>query len=378
MHEKPRTHMEEEMTRSSWTRRRRVGVLGVLCIAVVALAAMTVSVAGAAQKAKSSIIWLEQGAGHPNWEAPHKAAAEAGQGLGVSCKAVSGNLNPQDQANIMRQLVDQHPTVIMLNSIDPKAMVPAVKYAKSKGVKVLNMYGVDRTATASVTFDEIRTGRVAAKVTLDLLKQRYGSAKGEVAVLSGILGQPASDLRAKGFTDFLKSQHGVKVDAVQPTNWDGTKASASMQDFLVKYPNLAFVYTLSDTLALPAANIADRQGKLCTQQKNWKSNSSCVGFVSADGIFTDQVKSGKFFATQLYSPEWSGFLFAQLASNLAHGKKVAKVTNIDAFLVTPKNATCSLKMINDMKKKIRRFPFAPSLQQIAQSKYHCAVLDAKL
>src|SRR5919205_734437 len=168
---------------------------------------------------------LTAGAGNPYWEAQHRAAAEAGRRLGFTFKAVSGNLNPQDQANIMRQLVNQHPTVIMLNSIDPKAMVPAVTYAKSKG---------------------------------------------EVAVMSGILGQPASDLRAKGFTDYMKTQKGVKVDAVQPTNWAADKASAAMQDFLVKFPNLGFVYTLSDTLALPAANIADRQGKLCTQQKNWK------------------------------------------------------------------------------------------------------------
>jgi ribose transport system substrate-binding protein len=370
--------MEEAMTRSSWTRRRRVGVLGVLGVAIVAWAAMTVSGAGAAQKAKPSIIWLEQGAGNPYWEAQHKAAAEAGRRLGFSFKAVSGNLNPQDQANIMRQLVDQKPTVIMLNAIDPKAMGPALNYAKQKGVKVLNMYGVDGKATASVTFDEIRTGRVAAKVTLGLLKQRFGSAKGEVAVLSGILGQPASDLRAKGFTNYMKTQSGVKVDAVQPTNWAADKASAAMQDFLVKYPNLSFVYTLSDTLALPAANIADRQGKLCTQKANWSSNASCVGFVSADGIFANQVKGGKFFATQLYSPEWSGYLFAQLASNLAFGKPNPKVTKINAFLVTPQNAACSLKMINDMKGHMRTFPFGPSLQAIAKTKYHCAVLDANM
>jgi ABC-type sugar transport system substrate-binding protein len=257
-------------------------------------------------------------------------------------------------------------------------MAPAIAYAKSKGVKVLNMYGVEPKATASVTFDEIRTGRVAAKVTLDLLKQRFGSPKGEVAVLSGVLGQPASDLRAKGFTDYLKAHKGVKVDAVQPTNWAADKASAAMQDFLVKYPSLAFVYTLSDTLALPAATIAERQRKLCTQQSNWKSNSSCVGFVSADGIFADQVKSGKFFATQLYSPEWSGYLFAKLAHDVAIGKKTPKTTKINAFLIEPRNATCALRMINDMKKKMRVFPFGPSLQQTARGKYHCQVLDAKM
>ena len=366
------------MTRGSWARRRRVSMLGALCLAVFGVAAVAVANADASRTAKPSIIWLEQGAGNPYWEAQHKAAAEAGRRLGFRFKAVSGNLNPQDQANIMHQLVDQKPTVIMLNSIDPKAMAPALAYAKQKGVKVLNMYGVDGKATASVTFDEIRTGRVAAKVTLGLLKQRYGSAKGEVAVLSGILGQPASDIRAKGFTDYMKKQSGVKVDAVQPTNWAADKASAAMQDFLVKFPNLAFVYTLSDTLALPAANIADRQSKLCTQQNNWKQNSSCVGFVSADGIFANQVKDGKFFATQLYSPEWSGFLFAQLAYNLAAGKAVPKVTKINAFLVTPQNATCSLKMINDMKSHMRTFPFGPSLQAIAKTKYHCPVLDSNM
>ena len=205
------------MRSGSWARR------GLFCLAAIA-AVVAVSAAGASQTAKPSIVWLEQGAGNPYWEAQHKAAAEAGRRLGFRFKAVSGNLNPQDQANIMHQLVDQKPTVIMLNSIDPKAMAPALAYAKQKGVKVLNMYGVDGKATASVTFDEIRTGRVAAKVTLGLLKQRYGSAKGEVAVLSGILGQPASDIRAKGFTDYMKKQSGVKVDAVQPTNWAADKA----------------------------------------------------------------------------------------------------------------------------------------------------------
>jgi len=359
-------------------RLRLVSAVALLAAAAVPAALLATGAGAASSVTKPSIVWLEQGAGNPYWEAQHRAAAEAGRRLGFSFKAVSCNLNPQDQANIMRQLVDQHPTVIMLNAIDPKAMVPALNYAKAKGVKVLNMYGVAPKATASVTFDEIRTGRVAAKVTLDLLKQRYGSVKGEVAVLSGILGQPASDLRAKGFTDYMKTQHGVKVDAVQPTNWAADKASAAMQDFLVKYPNLAFVYTLSDTLALPAADIADRQGKLCTQQKNWSSNSSCVGFVSADGIFADQVKGGKFFATQLYSPEWSGYLFAKLAGDLAHAKKVPAVTKINAFLITPKNAPCALKMVNDMKSKIKTFPFGPSLQTIAKSKYHCAVLDATM
>jgi ribose transport system substrate-binding protein len=359
------------------TRRRSYAVAIATAAAVSAMA--FVGGAGAASRAaKPNIVWLEQGSGNPYWDAQHAAAAEAGRRLGFTFKAVSGNANPQDQANIMHQLVDQHPTVIMLNAIDPKAMVPALQYAKSKGVKVLNMYGVAPQATASVTFDEIRTGRVDAKVTVGLLKQRYGSVKGEIAVLTGVSGQPASDLRAQGFTDYMKTQKGVKVDAVEPTGWAAAKASAAMQDFLVKYPSLGFVYTLSDTLALPAANIAQRQNKLCTQQANWTKNASCVGFVSVDGIFANQVKAGKFFATELYSPQWSGYLYAQLADDLAINKKIPSVTKIDSFLVTPENSTCALKMVNDMTNHLKTFPFAGSLQTIASQKYHCKVLDANM
>jgi ABC-type sugar transport system substrate-binding protein len=356
--------------------RGRLAFLAVL--ALTATASVVALAASAPAATKLKIVWLEQGAGNPYWEAQHRAAAEAGRRLGFSFKAVSGNLNPSDQANIMRQQVDQKPDLIMLNAIDPKAMAPSLAYAKSKGVKVLNLYGIDKRATASVTFSEIRTGRVAAKVTIGLLKQRYGKAAGKVAVLTGILGQPASDLRAKGFTDYMKTQPGVKVVAVQPTGWQADKASAAMQSWLVKYPDLAFVYALSDTLAVPAANIAQRQRRLCTQQSNWTSNSRCTGFVAADGIFADEVKKGRLYATQLYSPEWSGYLFAKIAHDVASGKTYKRTNIINAYLITPANATCSLRMINDMKNKLRTFPFGPSLQAIAKKPYGCKVLDANM
>jgi len=242
---------------------------------------------------------------------------------------------------------------------------------------VLNLYGIDKSATASVTFDEIRSGRVDAKVALDLLKQRYGKVGGKVAVLHGILGQPASDLRAKGFIDWMKKS-GVNVVAVQPTGWQADKASAAMQDWLVKYPDLSLVYALSDTLAVPAMNVADRQNKVCTIKSNWKSNSSCVVFVSVDGIFADQVAKGRLFATELYSPEWSGYLFAQIADAVAKGKPYKKTTLLDSLLVTPTNAACIVRMTKDMTTKTRTFPFGGTMQQIARQRYHCKVLDATM
>ena len=90
-----------------------------------------------------------------------------------------------------------------------------------------------------------------------------------------------------------------------------------MQDWLVKYPDLTMVYALSDTLAVPAMNVAERQQRLCTQTADWTTNPACVMFVSVDGIFTDEVVKGRLYSTELYSPEWSGYAFAELANAVA-------------------------------------------------------------
>ena len=67
-----------------------------------------------------------------------------------------------------------------------------------------------------------------------------------------------------------------------------------------------------------------------------------------------------------------------MADDLATNKKTPSVTKIDSFLVTPENATCALKMVNDMTNHLKTFPFGSSLQKIASGKYHCKVLDANM
>ena len=101
-------------------------------------------------------------------------------------------------------------------------------------------------------------------------------------------------------------------------------------------------------------------------QKDWTSNSSCVAFVSVDGIFADQVQKGKLFATSCTRPEWSGYLYAKLADDVALGKKMPEDDDDRLVPRHAENAACALKMINDMKTKMKTFPFGPSLQLIAR------------
>ena len=348
-------------------------LMGAVLVAVAAPAALAQSPSTSA--GKPEIVWLEQGAGNPYWDAQHAAAAAAGAKLGFDFRAVSGNLDPADQAATLTQLVDQGVDVIMLNAIDPAATAPSVAYANEQGVSVVNLYGIDPNATASVAFDEVRVGEVMAKHALTLLEARYGTPTGTIAVLTGIQGQPASDDRAKGFTDYMATQAGVEVVAEQPTNWAADVASATMQDWLVKYPELSMVYSLSDTLAVPAMNVAERANRLCTKASDWTANESCIQFVAVDGIFVNEVVDGRLYATELYSPEWSGFAFAEVANAVATGATVAPETLLDALLVTPENAECVAAMATEMANDVSNFPFAGSLADIATAR-GCTIVTA--
>ena len=137
-----------------WTASLAAGALAV----TFGSATLAQSPSAPAAGGKPQIVWLEQGAGNPYWDAQHNAAAAAGAKLGFDFKAVSGNLDPAQQAATLRQLVDQGVSVIMLNAIDPTATAPAVAYANEKGVPVVSLYAIDPSSAASVTFDEVKVG----------------------------------------------------------------------------------------------------------------------------------------------------------------------------------------------------------------------------
>ena len=329
---------------------------------------------------KPMIYWLEQGAGNPYWNAQHLAAAQAGKRLGYNFKSFSGNLSATDQAAILKQLADQKPALIMLNSIDPATIIPSIKYAESKGVPVLSLYSDIPQATASIGFNEIRSGQLAAKEAAVFLKQRYGKVTGTIGVLGGVQGQPTSDYRADGFTDYVKAHMpGVKVVAFQPTNWDASQASAAMQDWLTKYPNLSMVYGLSDTITVPAAEVAQRQNRLCLNKpgKNWTSNPSCIIFVSVDGFFLNDDVNGTLFSDEMYSPQWSAYVYGEDAYAIVTHKSYQKNELLKSLLVTSANAACALRMQNAMANSMATFDFTagPTLQAVA-AHYGCKVLDA--
>ena len=212
-----------------------------------------------------------------------------------------------------------------------------------------------------------------AEYAVGLLEARYGEPTGTH--------RPQRNPRAtgerparQGFVDYMEA-NGVEIADVQPTNWQADEASATMENWLTRYPELAMVYSLSDTLTVPAMNIAERQDRLCRNDVEPAELGNCVIFVSVDGIFSNEVVDGRMWATAPYSPEWSGFKFAELAYAVASGGEYEPENVINSMLVTPENAECVVGMTTEMSEDLDNFPFEGTLQEIAADEYGCTVLD---
>lgn len=302
---------------------------------------------------KLTIAFIQIGiSANPFWADQARGATEAGRRLGINVRNISGNQKIADQVQRMNEAIDQHVDAIEIVPLDPKSIEPALQRAKKAGIPVLVLYSVAKNATMISGFDDYNSGKIVGQYTAQVLKQKFGSVKGKVAVLRGALGQTLDSLRTNGFLNVLKKSSGIQVVSEQPTDWTADKAVSIMQDWLVKYPDLTVVYGLSDTITVPALNVA---------QRNPNGKNILFSSIDGDPIGLTAIKNGQMLATALYGPIYAGFRFTEMAYNLAKHHAMPHVHYLKSALVTQKNINAALRMENAMSKQIHTFKFNQTL-----------------
>lgn len=314
---------------------------------------------GAAPGAKKlTIAFIQIGLTNPFWIDQARGATEAAARMGFKVENISGNLKIADQVQRMNDAIDQHVDAIEIIPIDPTSIGPALIRAQKAHIPTLVLYSDAPTATSISGFDEYQSGHQVGVYAAQVLKQKFGKVQGQIAILKGQLGQTLDKTRTGGFTDVMKQYPNVKIVDAQPTDWTADKAVALMQDWLVKYPNLTMVYGLSDTITVPAINVAQRS----PTGKN-------ILFASIDGdpIGITAIKAGTLSCTALYGPIYAGYRFTEIAYKLATHTSVPHVDYLTSALVTTKNVGAALKMENDMSNHIHTFNFDQTLGQALAS-----------
>jgi ribose transport system substrate-binding protein len=193
-----------------------------------------------------------------------KSGVEKGtKAQGFDLVQTNANGDAQQQVNDAINLLSQGVTALVLNPIDSKAIIPAVEKANSMGIPVFTLdRGSDGgKVTSFVASDNVALGATAAKWIADQLTKRYGSAKGNVVDLIGLVGTTAATDREKGFSDAIAKYPDIKVVARQEGAFDQEKSLNAMTNILQKYPQIDAVFGANDDNTVGAEKAIDNAGR---------------------------------------------------------------------------------------------------------------------
>src|ERR1700761_2187930 len=182
---------------------------------------------------------------------------------GFDLVQTNANGDAQQQVNDAINLLSQGVNALVLNPIDSKAIIPAVEKANSMGIPV---FMLDRGSdggkvTSFVASDNVALGATGAKWIADQLTKRYGSAKGNVVDLIGLVGTTAATDREKGFSDEMAKYPDIKIVARQEGAFDQEKSLNAMTNILQKFPQIDAVFGANDDNTVGAEKAIDNANR---------------------------------------------------------------------------------------------------------------------
>jgi ribose transport system substrate-binding protein len=217
---------------------RFVTTLPMILLAVmVALGGFATNVGhSVAQDEKLTFGVVVNNADHPSITAMNQGMQDEAAIYGVELVILDPAFDPQKQVSMIDNLIAQGVDALLVNAVDPAAVVPSLKKASEAGIPVImnnadtNEEGHQYTETF-VTTDTYGQGRAVGEAIKAVMEPNS-----KMAIIS----------------EFI---------AEQPAEWSKDKALTVMQDFLTRYPDLNGVYALDDPMALGALQAIKASGR---------------------------------------------------------------------------------------------------------------------
>ena len=262
---------------------------------------------------------------NPFFVTMRSGAQQAAKDQGVHLLVADAQNDSATQQDDVQNFVTQQVDAILVNPVDPKAIVPAIQAANQADIPVLCL---DREASGGevktlIVSDNVKGGRMAGEELIKLV------GSGPVAQLEGIPGtDPARD-RGHGFQQAIDDQSAVKLVASQTANFVRDEGLNVTENILQANPDIKGIFAQNDEMALGAVRALG--GKAGTDVK-------IVGFDgTAEAL--KAIQSGKMNATVAQQPDKMGSLGVQNAMKIIDGKSVPKKIPVKVKLVTKENVS---------------------------------------
>lgn len=214
------------------------------------------------------------------------------------------------QVQYINTLTTQHVDAIVIAANDPNALVPYLKRAMDRGIKVVTFDSDTAPAGRQIFVNQTNAENIG-RAQIQLAAGMIGN-EGEFAILSATPNATNQNTWIGWMKEELKKPEYAKMKLVKIAygNDDDQQSFVETQGLLQAYPNLkAIIAPTSVGLAAAARYI---------------SSSPSKGKVVVTGLGTPNqmrefVKNGTVKAFQLWDPGQLGYLAAYAAANLASG-----------------------------------------------------------
>ncbi len=184
-------------------------------------------------------------------------AVKANSQLTLVNTSAQGDANTQ--ASQIQDLINRKVDALIINPINAQAIVPIVKQANKAGIPVFTLDRGAACGTCQINFLEtnnIALGTEGADYIAAQLKKRYGSIKGNVVDLEGLIGTTAGDDREAGFAKEMdklaKANPNLKIVARQEGGFDAEKSFNAMTSIMTANPQIDAVFNGNDDNAVGA------------------------------------------------------------------------------------------------------------------------------
>jgi rhamnose transport system substrate-binding protein len=289
-----------------------MNILKKLAIATIAAGVLFAGPA-VAQKKKIALVVKALGIGF--FEAAAKGAEEAAKELGDVEIIYTGptDTTAEGQIEVINSLIAQNVDAIAISANDKDALVPALKKAMKRGIKVISWdSGVapeGRQMHLNPSSNPL-IGNMIVKLAADHLPEG-----GEVAVLSASATATNQNIWIEEMNKVVSNYKGIEVVATVYGDDLADKSYREAKGLMEKYPNLKAIIAPTTVGILAAAQAVTDAGKI------GKINATGLGLPSE---LAAHVKSGATKSFAIWNPIDLGYSATMIANSLIEGKAETK------------------------------------------------------
>ena len=270
--------------------------------------------------------------------ADHPSITAIVQGMDKEAQIYNANVtyfdpafDPQKQAAMIEDCIARQADVIVVNAVDPTAVIASIQKAAEAGIPVITQNadvapeGKQYTETffGSQSYDQ---GYAVGK----MMVAKLGNNAAKVIFLGGKPGQTDYVNRVQGAKDaWAEAGVSYEVLADQPAEWSKDKALSVMQDLLTRYPTgIDAVYAVDDPMAMGALEAIKATGR---------EKEIAVYGTNGNTDACQAIKNGDMAGTALQMSYLVGVYAVRATYDIVEGRLVPDSILAPTAPVTPEN-----------------------------------------